>query len=276
MAIQQLPRAQNPGQTQAAASPSPAAAAAGGGGGLPAWVEVLKTAAEKAIDPATIEGLSPSSALQVTPATFQSIEQEGRWKPDDILDDKSKAGRPLGIKLSSGSGQTYNIGQSKETAYGSITRSFEYIVSITCTSGSQVYIGVTWWSDGLEIYAGLAGMYSSAGFGSVYSDTASISLQAIPLGNYYPAQALITWTGWVNPAGPDYWEFLGAFGVSATGKISQSIQPMMLAWQRGKKPSFLKWSSKNGFELVVSSVWPSNLNQFFGTVARGGGGSSAG
>jgi hypothetical protein len=92
---------------------------------------------------------------------------------------------------------------------------------IRCT----LSVDANYWSDGLEIYAGWAGMTSASGFYSAFNTTASVSLQAIPFGNYFPASVLVTWSGWVNPPGPDYWEFRGGIVLNADGSNSASLNP---------------------------------------------------
>ena len=92
---------------------------------------------------------------------------------------------------------------------------------IRCT----LSVDANYWSDGLEIFAGWAGMTSASGFYSAFNTTASVSLQAIPFGNYFPASVLVTWSGWVNPPGPDYWEFRGGIVLNADGTDSASVSP---------------------------------------------------
>jgi hypothetical protein len=218
-----------------------------------------------AADPGVVGGLAPSAGLQVTPALFQSIEQEGRWKPLTFLVQPASAARDFEFNTKHPS--LYQFGGVNGQKYGQLQQAAQTLLTIKCSSGSQVVIDATWWYDELEIYAGFAGMASAAGFGSSnFNDTASISLQAISFGNYFPAEVLIVWTGWVNPTGTNYKEFRGGIVVNANGFVSTPLPnqpngpPYMQAWDRGKPPDPpLRWSS-SGFRLEVTSLLPSFLN----------------
>ena len=179
--------------------------------------------------------LTPPSALAVTPAIFQSIEQEGRWKPASLMD-PANTGRVLQLAghadISSPNPPTLNLpyGDIKETNITLFTLACSHPgVTVSTVSpyvqfskSSQVTIDATWWSDGLEIFAGYAGLSSASGFGSVIDDNASITLHAVPFGNYFPAAVFITWTGWFNPQGPAFCEFRGGIVVYADRTTSGS------------------------------------------------------
>jgi hypothetical protein len=55
----------------------------------------VKALLDKLTDPSFIEAMGPQSALRVSPITFQSIEQEGRWKPASLVyqGEKNQPGR---------------------------------------------------------------------------------------------------------------------------------------------------------------------------------------
>ncbi|HEV2647275.1 MAG TPA: hypothetical protein VGU46_12995 [Acidobacteriaceae bacterium] len=283
MAIHDLAQMELDSMTKGQAEP-----AAEGGGALAAVQEL----AGKLVDPSFLVAMGPQSALQVTPVTFQAVESEGRWKPPGILDpaqmiaDPENNGKTIPDPAHPGSmsrvfesnsklrgAVPYSFKDVKSAKFGKLKPQHAVLFTLTCSSGSQVVIDARWWSDGAEIYGGYAGMASAKGFGSIYNDMASITLQATPFGNHYPAQVLITWTGWVNPVGPTYKEFRGAFLISADG-IHLDLDPngeqprYVDSWDRGNNP--MKgggnvdrndnWASDTGFELKVDSTLQEILN----------------
>lgn len=254
-------------------------AATGASGASAAVSELISQLVDWLKDPSVNAALSPSAGLQVTPVLFQSIEQEGRWKPQNLVVPTTSAARVFELKTLNGA-PSYKIGTINGTKYGKLGQADTTLFTISCSSGSKVVVDALWWCDNLEIYAGFAGMSLSAGFSSQYNDTASIILQAIPFGNYYPAQVLISWTGWVNPVGTAYVEFRGvtvvdAQGGSSAGLISSSqgaIMPggqlqsissppaYMQAWARGQNPPQpLNYDPTNGFTLNANSFIPRSL-----------------
>jgi hypothetical protein len=203
---------------------------------------------------ATIQALGPQSGLQVEPVTFQSIEQEGRWKPQTLVADPSSTARVFELaghaQNSSGGTPLLNEMYGKVVQYNATL----FTISVKAPPGSSnsvVTVDATWWADKLEIWAGYAGMASASGFSSVYDDMASIRLHAIPYGNYYPAQILITWNGWVNPTGPAYVEFRGATAIGADGAVGTLAY--MQQWGRGETLPPLTRDPKNGFTLETKS-----------------------
>ena len=108
---------------------------------------------------ATIQALGPQSGLQVTPVTFQSIEQEGRWKPPNII--SGETGRQF--QLDQQNTNYENTATSSPgpdvlaTPYGTAVRYNVKILTLTCpsllaNSPSKVVVDATYWSDGLEIW----------------------------------------------------------------------------------------------------------------------------
>lgn len=218
---------------------------------------------------AMIEAMSPKSALQVTPVVFQSTEQEGRWKPFEMLDAVTSGTRAF---VAGKQEQNYEAALNSSSAlvvakpYGKVLVKRSPLFTLKVEDKSVAVIDVNWWYDGLEIWAGLASLMQAIGFGSVYSDTASATLQATVLGNYYPAKVFITWSGWLNPNGNEYWEFRGGIVVSADGRIGNKAVSnlgedtdnpcFMQQWGRDKKePIDLKWNDSQGFTLVAKNTY---------------------
>jgi hypothetical protein len=218
---------------------------------------------------ATIQAFGPQNALQVTPVTFQSIEQEGRWKPPGILDPSSD-GRAFELQQQATYyGQIGNQSGPQVLAepYGPPKFYSVPVLKLVCESfpttlPSQVVITATYWADGLEIWSGFCGMSQAQGFESVFNDMASISFAAVPFGNYYPAQVLITWAGWFNPVGKKYADFKGGIVLSADGgkpPNNNSYAPpkpcYMVAWDRdGSAVEIDNWNDKDGFVLSLNSA----------------------
>jgi hypothetical protein len=237
-----------------------------------------------------IPALGPQSGLQVVPVTFQAVEQEGRWKPA-VFVAASSPGRIFELQAiapQTGQVPTSNPGtqafwNSATTPeyWGTLSQCQANLFTITCGQASFM-VDATWWADGLEIWGGYAGLATATGFGSVMADMAYVSLSAIPFGNYFPAAVLVTWSGWVNPVGPPFWEFRGAVVLGADGSISASGglganvptadmpgpaatgkgQPLsampnyMTYWGResGSTPTGLNWTSSSGFPLQASGT----------------------
>jgi hypothetical protein len=221
----------------------------------------------KVTDPTLIQALGPQSGLQVTPVNFQSIEQEGRWKPVAMVDKTSSPGRNFVLTKQLDNATSENskaIGVRQP--YGDVIQNIATVFTLTTALGSKVSCDAIWWSDGLEIFAGYCGMAQATGFGSVYNDMALFAFQAIPFGNYWPAAVLLTWSGWVNPVGPDYYEFKGAITLSAVGStalnggklgkggIAQSRPSYVQAWSRGKQPIDVPWNNNAGFDLNLATL----------------------
>jgi len=258
------------------------------GGVAGAMASAVGSFIDKLTDPGLNVALGPQSALQVTPVIFQSVEQEGRWKPGSLVnsdpnslipsngrvfeltghaEEKYPALTPLTPSLTEpyGSIQEKNVklftvkvpGASLNSVLSDIWKllSSDGQGATTCT----FTVDATWWYDGLEIYGGWAGLANATGFGSVFNTTASVALQAIPFGNYFPASVLVTWSGWVNPIGPDYWEFRGGMVLNADGTNSASRAKgppaYMKYWGRDDKQAPKDagaWQETNGFMLSPS------------------------
>jgi hypothetical protein len=268
-----------------------------------------KAIIDKLIDPTLNTALGPPAGLQVSPAVFQSVEQEGRWKPRSLVDagnngrifelaNHAEAASPPEPQLAERYG---GLVQHQATLFtiempgiategellalvtkfvlgntqSAITAFKQLVKDDVCT----LTVDAIWWADGLEIFAGYAGLATATGFGSVFNTTANVTLQAIPFGNYYPAAALVSWAGWVNPIGPGFWEFQGATVLTAAGDTSGSLnqprpepakssmrgvkhldlgtgQPAyMWYWNRSqgeRKP--LRWSPATGFKMSYGSL----------------------
>lgn len=200
--------------------------------GLLAVVAAYEAALKTLTDPAFVVALGPQSALDVTPVAFQSVEQEGRWKPDSLVAKSNRPGRVLEL-----AGHAENADKPPKSPQltppnpANLVRKNCPLFSLdmpciqsylpdalsgpNTTQRSTLLVDATWWCDGLEIYGGYAGLANAQGFGSVWDTMAHVTLQATPWGNYYPAATLLTWSGWANPIGPQYWEFRGGLVVRA-------------------------------------------------------------
>lgn len=194
-------------------------------------------AAGQLLGPDIVQAFNPSVGLQVTPAVFQSVEQEGRWKPASLVAPGSSARQ---FELA-GHAETSSPPKPKlHERYAPLKQASATLFKISMPapsnplkflgpllgdigslmSDSSLTIYATWWTDGMEIWGGYAGLAQATGFLSVYHHRANISLQAIPFGNYYPALALITWSGWVSGYDYDhYFEFRGAIVVRADDQV---------------------------------------------------------
>ena len=203
---------------------------------------------------ATIQALGPQSGLQVEPVTFQSIEQEGRWKPQSLVapSSTSRVFELAGHAENSSPATPLLSEMYAKVAKYQTTLFTISVMAPPLSSNSFVTVDATWWADGLEIWAGYAGMAAATGFLSVFDDMANIRLHAIPYGNYFPAQILITWNGWVNPTGPAYVEFRGATALGADGAVRTPAY--MQQWSRvGKTLPPLTRDPKSGFTLTTQS-----------------------
>ena len=223
-------------------------------GGSSALGDLLGKVLEKLTDPGFVTA-GPQAALRVTPATFQSIESEGRWKPQWITAGAARSFElrkqlsynaapgdfnfPVSFFTPTSQGmdsQTSN-GQDdsqqsddgdppapvKLEVWSNLQRHSQDLFTVNVkgiTLNSSFEVDAQWWSDGLEIWGGIAGLASASGFTSIYDDMAECSLYAIPFGNYYPCQVAIFWSGWVNPTGPAFYDFRGGLVLGASGNVS--------------------------------------------------------
>lgn len=258
----------------------------------PIWTSIGKGvagAAGQLLGPDIAQALNPSMGLQVTPTVFQSLEPEGRWKPASLIAAGSSGRRfelaehaeispppkpALHERYAPLKQDSAVLFQIRMPAQNSLIQPLAPLLGDlgSMMSDSSLSIYATWWTDGLEIWGGFAGLAQATGFLNVYHHRANISLQAIPFGNYYPAMALITWSGWVSGYDYDhYFEFRGAIVVRAddqglgtdVGDIDiMDVVPgapvggpsgdpgYMTCWTRqpGAKPKRLNWSDR-GFVL---------------------------
>jgi len=230
--------------------------------------------------------LGPQSGLQVSPVTFQSIETEGRWKPERLVAPSSQSrifeleGQVSRRPVSLTDPSTYQS-QTPEL-WGPLTVYRRTLFTVECNPGGgrvgKFSVDASWWADGLEIWGGYAGLAHAEGFQSVVDNMASASLHAVPFGNYYPAEALIAWSGWLNPHPTGaFLEFRGAIRLGADGSTSASkhagptYSPATVAaaggassgttpspppaymeyWTReaGSNPTQAQWDVQSGFEV---------------------------
>jgi hypothetical protein len=260
-------------------------AASGGVAGLGPLGNIVTEILGKILDPGLVTALSPPSALQVAPVVFQAVEQEGRWKPTWLVGEKDKDRRlELEKQLNSNSAPGDFLlppsffGGHKPEFWSSLARHNQVLFNVGtkgAVKNSKFVVDATWWGDGLEIWGGYAGLANAEGFGSIYNDTAACTLQAMPFGNYYPAQVLIAWSGWLNPVGPAYYEFRGAIVLNADGGFSGSSSGGMITmasmpaptgspdssqgsgvpgfmeyWTRGAgEPQGVQWDDQTGFSM---------------------------
>lgn len=235
-----------------------------------------------------ISALGPQSGLVVTPVVFQSVEQEGRWKPEYLVAPTSCPGRNFtlnrqlsnaGEPLSALGSNTFLSGTAPEY-FGGLTTYNQTLFTVSVsgtTTDSKFSVDATWWADGLEIWAGFAGLATALNFTSVLTDMAAVTMYAMPFGNYYPASVLIAWAGWVNPVGPKYLDYRGAVVLTAGGVCSgtpgagiampavqvpssggatggtptRSLPAYMTFWGRGSSetPQQCQWAPGQGFQL---------------------------
>jgi hypothetical protein len=259
---------------------TPIPVAVGIGAVVAAYLAALKTLT----DPAFVVALGPQSALDVTPVSFQSVEQEGRWKPESLVAASNRPGRVL--EFAGHAEDPKKLPKSPQLTPPNPAQLVEvncplFSLDMPCIQShlpgiltgantvqrSTLLVDATWWCDGLEIYGGYAGLAKAQGFGSVWDTMAHVSLQAIPWGNYYPAATLLTWSGWVNPIGPQYWEFRGGMVVradqsnSGQGQANASLlypvetgpsQPYMKAQAYRNAPAYMKaWARDTGTNDVA-------------------------
>lgn len=235
-------------------------------------LEFILDLVQKVFDPAFIEGLSPAEGLQVEGLTFQSTETEGHWKTNEAFDAR---------KLSHS-----HMGDGKKDPFGkafSDLRRFStplLTLNVTGDFTSSARVDATWWGDELEIYAGYAGLARANGWTMVWDNRASVTLEGVSFGNYFPAKYLITMTGFVNPIGPEFLEFRGAVVIGADGFVSEpSKDPAaskqskksskaqkqgstpypayMECWKRDGsevKAPVVTWAKQDGFKIQVVSI----------------------
>ena len=263
------------------------------GGGAAAAFE----AAQKALDPGVIEALGPSVGLHVEDHTFQAIDSEGRWKPKEEFPDRAFT-------------QTHASGPKHERfgqTYGKLLRFTSPLVTLSVKGvpESLAVVDATWWSDGLEIYAGHAGLARAQGWGSIWDNRANVVLAGTPFGNYYPANYLITVSGFINPVGPSFCEFRGGIVIGADGRLARpdskvsaakrrsartrgpkkpdgkltgtpSDIPAYLEWwsRDGKQAQNAEWKNGQGFVLEVKAMdpksWPAEIEEWLEKVVGGG------
>lgn len=252
-----------------------------------ALADLAKKLPEKALDllldPAFNEALSPSAGLIVTPLTFSSVEQEGRWKLDDwgYNDPQVLSNRILAAAQTSpvpnpadapvnfypavgggaaatkrGYGRLLTIDIPKPSSVTTVALSallgppVAQLLNSTILQKGHAEISADWQHDGLEIWGGFAGLTSAQGFGSVFGHRASVQLTGTVYGNYLPGAYMIAMTGNVNPVGTTYVEFRCAVIIQA----GKDIQPLYgQQWDRdGNGKDLTRFNSKTGFGLDLS------------------------
>jgi hypothetical protein len=123
-------------------------------------------------------------------------------------------------------------------------------------------ITVKWWADANEIWGGVAGLSYAKGFGSVFGHRAKIDVTGIPFGNYYPARYLITASGWVNPLGPQYYEFrCGAVAQAGQTRLTPLFGEL---WDRDGNARQLPPSVGSRYQILVNK-WASTTSLAKGT-----------
>ena len=277
--------------------------------------ELISKALDKLTDPALNVALGPAAGLQVTPVVFQSVEQEGRWKPTGLVDQpgrdfsvqsppaakppsKSPMAHPFGnlkqhqttlftVQMPGIATETQLFPIAAQLMLGDQRKAYQALTNLIKDNVCTFTVDAIWWSDDFEIFAGYAGLGTATAFGSVFNTTASVTLQAVPFGNYYPAAALVTWAGWVNPIGPGYWEFQGATVLLATGLTSAAVAgpnwssngaqqglfgishknlgqqkpSYMYYWNRsdGKRNPVKNWNRNNGYLMAYKQLNPGTM-----------------
>lgn len=243
---------------------------------------------EKLTDPSFNEALSPAQGLQVTPHIFASQEQEGRWKhanwgynaernltsplttddplaplvtapPPDVVTPPAKPQRSTLLDL-----KILQMDKFEKVLFGiasSVVVPMGGGVALTLMQMSSIgkdnhaAIDVTWWDDGLEIWGGFAGLApGTVGFGSVFGHRAQIEVTGCTYGNYLPARYLVVASGWINPVGPQYYEFRCGAVIRAG---MRSLQPLFSnIWDREGHQSTLGYKrgpSGSAFVFEISN-----------------------
>jgi hypothetical protein len=228
------------------------------------------------IDPAFNEALSPAQGLEVTPHVFASLEQEGRWKyqmwgfPEERNLTNSLTGdEPMPDAMSRPTPSPPSIGTLLTLQINKLTVPDEILLGIGATlavplAGSALTplikasaagdvnsatISVMWWSDGLEIWGGVAGLVQAKGFGSVFGHRARIDVTGTAFGNYFPARYLIMASGWLNPLGPQYYEFrCGAIAQAGYTRLTPLFGEV---WDRDGRRVALQPSVSDGYSFTV-------------------------
>ena len=214
-------------------------------------------------------------ALSVTPYTFSSVEQEGRWKNRDwaynyqrdlinpamatpTLPDGTDALGGLDVFNASGA---VPAGASASIPAGAKPpnpdKPYEQkLLDLTIKGGvldvpSHAVITVLWYADQLEIWGGYAGLALVDGFYTPYGDQAGILVSGTPYGNYLPAAHMLTVSGWVNPSNGLFAEFRCAAVITAgNGGITKLFGA---AWYRREPKSTpsLTWKGLGGWNLEL-------------------------
>lgn len=260
--------------------------------GLP--LDVVK----ELLSPEMIKALSPAEGLEVKPHVFQSVEQEGHWKPSTAFGSTRAFPVPGKRAATAPAAATTPISKraprgrapaSKQLAgalgdqtpalnnlYGPLDMATESVLSIHVPkiSGIVQYgiygplvpvlrrfgvelggesgltIEARWVYDGLEIWAGEAGLGGAIGFGSVFGHQASIELSGVPYSNYFPTQYFLTFSGFVNPMGPMFLELKGAVILGADGLRYPVFAE---CWTRdNRKPPKMIFEYDRGYVLDLS------------------------
>jgi hypothetical protein len=247
--------------------------------------EIAKSIVDLLIDPAFNEALSPAQGLQVTPHVFGSVEQEGRWKkmewgydggriltspligpsstkrgatsksPPDVV--SPPAGKP------SGSGLLFSLTIREIDLPGALALGIagayitpllgvplaELLVLSSVPKENHAAVEIRWWDDGLEIWGGYAGLAPGVtGFGSVFGHRAKIDVTGFAYGNYLPARYMVVASGWINPVGPQFYEF--RCGAVIRAGTSKPIPLFGDVWDRsGNKKELPRPGDAYGFTI---------------------------
>jgi hypothetical protein len=220
---------------------------------------------------------SDQEALSVAPYTFNSVEQEGRWKNRDwaynyerdlinpamatptLPNDDAQGG--LDVLNASGAippGASVSIPANSSPPSSSYE---QQLFDLTIKGGpgtvldvpSRALITVLWYADQLEIWGGYSGLALVDGFFTPYGDQAGIMVSGTPYGNYLPAVHMLTVSGWVNPARGLFTDFRCAALITA-GK-NGITQLFGTAWYRRepKMAPSLQWKHSGGWALALQA-----------------------
>jgi hypothetical protein len=229
------------------------------------------------LGPELIKALSPTEGLQVTPHTFQAIEQERRWRIDEAYlethnDGKSKLNTPepqtstgyAGNKTKDSKLTASDINNvidkhiknmvKKQSEQQTKVPTFYRKRILTINMGapglkSSATIDVSFWADGFEIWAGYAGLAKASGFGSLFGNQALIVLNGVTFGNQFPMKYYLTLYGNLNLVGPKFLEFRGAVLVFPNGDL---LGLYCETWARdGTNEQSLEFKKNEGYELQL-------------------------
>jgi hypothetical protein len=191
-----------------------------------------------------VRAFSPTEGLQVASHVFQSVEQEGHWKKDRDFGDGRQLEPPPPASTESPKSHGLKKSSIGKTQPGQRVlfdppvpeRNYMPLLTIHLKGpalagvsdvgrilDSSAQVGVWWYSDGLEIWGGFAGLSWATGFGSVFGQRALVELSGTPFGNYFPTRYFLAFSGYLNPVGAAYEDFRGAVSIRAA---SSTLEPL--------------------------------------------------